>query len=320
MHLNRSGFALVLLLTCFAAQAESYKLSVYYEGPPAVARDIERAFETFRGDVLSIVPFSADTPADMDAVAASADIVWGGGEALHTRLQAAGRVRSYRSSELGSIAAPYWKASPFDVVSGLECMVIVYDPDRLAGAAPPARWRDLLDPRWRGRVAMRNPASGPDSLASASAIVHSFEWSYFESLAAQRPLIVSTDDDALTRLTSGDALVAVVPYHAVTRARASLAVVWPADGAIVTPRPIAILQQDKRPQMMTGFAEQLMDFVLSVEGQIIGRRNGLYPTRVDVLPPPGAPAAALPANGEPAWLEAQPADLGDRLRRLFGSL
>jgi iron(III) transport system substrate-binding protein len=320
MHLSRRGFALVLLLTGFAAQAESYKLSVYYEGPPTAAREIERAFETFRGDVLSIIPFSADTPEEMDAVAAKADVVWGGGEALHRRLQDAGRIRPYRSSELGAIAAPYWKASPSDVVSGLECMVIAYDPDRLGGAAPPARWRDLLDPRWRGRVAMRNPASGPDSLASASVIVHSLQWSFYESLAAQQPLIVATDDDALARLTSGDALVAVVPYHAVARSTSSLAVIWPTDGAVVTPRPIAILQQDKRPQMMTGFAEQLIDYVLSVEGQIIGRRNGIYPTRVDVLPPPGAPAVALPASGEPVWLEAQPADLGDRLRRLFGSL
>ncbi len=318
MHPSHRWSVPVLLMVAIAARAESYKLSIYYEGPPAVARDIEKAFETFRGDVMTIVPFAAETTAEMDAVATTADVVWGGGEPLHRRLTAANRVRPYRSSELYSLDGAYWKATPNDAVSGLECMVIAYDPARVTGGAVPARWRDLLDPRWQGRLSMRDPASGPDSLASASVIVRALQWSFFEALAAQRPLIRSTDEEALARVISGDALAAIVPYHAITQARASLSVVWPVDGPITTPRPIAILEQEKRPAMMTGLAEQLVDYVLSVDGQTIGKRHGLYPTRLDVSPPPGAPQAALPPGGEKTWAEMQFGDLRERLRRLFG--
>jgi ABC-type Fe3+ transport system substrate-binding protein len=309
------GSALVLAMLALTAQADPYKLSVYYEGPLPVAREIERAFEAYRGDVLSILPLSPDAGPEPDGALGTADIVWGGGERLLGQLVSGQRVRPYSSTEFGALVKG--SAVTRGAVSGLECTVIVYDPARLSGSAVPSRWRDLLDPRFRGRLAIKSPSSGPDSFAVAFAMVRALDWPFLESLAAQRPLTTATHEDALARLASGDALAAIVPYHAVTAARQSLAVVWPADARIAAPRPIVILEQAKRPRMMTELAEQLVDYILSADGQAIGKRYGLYSTRLDVGPPPGAPAAQTADDAEPFPSEPPGAEFRDRVRRLF---
>ncbi len=312
MHRRRPVSLLLLLVTALAAQAEPYKLSVYYQGPAGVAREIERGFEAFRGDVVTIVPFEADTPLQMDAVGAAADIVWGGNEGLHQMLRSTDRLAPYRSSELAAMDTRYWSAEPTNPVSGLEGLVIAYSPARMAAEAAPARWRDLADPKWRGRVALRDPS---EALAAAGTMTRKLGWSFFESLAAQRPHIEATDEMALADLESGSALAAIVPYQAVTQARSPLEVVWPSDAPILTQRRVAILKQEKRPGMMSGLAQQLVDYILSGEGQAIGRKYGLFSTRVGAQPPTGAPNP--PAEVEASPVDGQPADLHERLKRLF---
>ena len=305
----------LLALSAGAVQAQPYKLSVNYEGPPAVAREIERAFEAFRGDVLSFVSLPAGTPADVDRLAATADIVWGGGDSLYRKLLSDGRVQPYASSELASLDGRYPAIDPSIPVSGVEATVIAYVPGPAAPASLPARWRDLLEPRWKGLLILRRPSSDADAPA-ATAIARSLDWSFLEALAAQRPLAAASDDEALSRLAAGEALAAIVPYHAVTQARTPLEVIWPSDALVTAPRPIAILKQDRRPAMLTGMAEQLIDYVMSADGQAIGRRHGLFPTRLGTPPPQGA--APLAAGAEAGWLRPQPADLRERLARLFG--
>jgi ABC-type Fe3+ transport system substrate-binding protein len=68
--------------------------------------------------------------------------------------------------------------------------------------------------------------------------------------------------------------------------------------------------------MMSGLAQQLVDYILSGEGQAVGRRYGLFPTRTGAQPPTGAPRP--PAELEAPTAEAQPPDLREKLRRLFG--
>lgn len=313
MQLVRRVSLPALLVAALAAQAQPYKLTVYYQGPEGVAKEIERAFEGFRGDVLTIVAFTADAPSQADAVAASADVVWGGGESMHLALRAADRLVPYRSSELNAIDPRYWKAEPANPISGLECQVIACAPTLPGGKPAPARWQDLVEPQWDGRVALRDPAAGPESLETAAAMARTLGWSFFESLAARHPVITASDEQALASLTAGQTLAAIVPYQAVTQARGSFDVVWPAGAPILTARPIAILKQAKRPAMMGGLAEQLVDYVLSGEGQAVGRRYGLFPTRIGVQQPQGAPS--LPGSAVAA--DAAPADMREKLRRLF---
>ncbi len=316
MQASRRVLAPVLLVIALAVQAQPYRLSIYYQGPAGLAGEIERAFERFRGDVMTFVPLTPDVASDPENVAASADLVWGGGESLHRELRAADRLVSFRSSELNAIDSRYWKTEPANPVSGLECLVIACAQTLPPATPAPTRWRDLLKPQWDGRIALRDPSAGSEGFSAAAAMARALGWSFLESLAAKRPVVAASDEQALASVAAGDALAAIVAYQAVTETRTSFEVVWPADGPLVTPRPIAILKQAKRPALMNGLAQQLVDYVLSAEGQAAGRRFGVFPTRLGASPPQGAPPLAESAVA--AASEAPPAEGLEQLRRLFG--
>jgi iron(III) transport system substrate-binding protein len=62
--------------------------------------------------------------------------------------------------------------------------------------------------------------------------------------------------------------------------------VWPADGAVFIPSPIAILKDTKNLKA----AELFVNYILSPEGQdAIVKVGDFYPVRSDVSAPAGAP-------------------------------
>ena len=200
------------------------------------------------------------------------------------------------------------------VASRLSMMVIAVDPQRVAPADRPTSWADLA------RVADR--ASMPDPLASGTAFTTLALWAQapgWEAVAAMRRggLVAAGGGSAVVgRIESGERPIGVVLLENALQSKrkgASIEVVYPDDGAIVIPGPIALTAGCPN----RAAAKAVYDLVLSPAGQRLLVGGDLYSVLDELPPPDGAPRLAdVPtrpwAPGQLQGLAQGRADLKDR--------
>jgi iron(III) transport system substrate-binding protein len=100
-----------------------------------------------------------------------------------------------------------------------------------------------------------------------------------------------------------------------TKKGAPLATIWPTDGAISVPSPIAIIKTSKNPAGSKAF----VDYVLSKEGQEFLVKQEVIPVRGDVPPPKGQPSASqikfMPIPYE--WAAENAAELREKFEKIM---
>ena len=97
-------------------------------------------------------------------------------------------------------------------------VVIIDNPDHQAMAAQGAladltalvkSWKDLLDPKWRGRLVTAHPGYSGVIATHVLALVHLHGWDYFKALAQNKPMLVQSAVDPSGVVASGERPVAV---------------------------------------------------------------------------------------------------------------
>jgi ABC-type Fe3+ transport system substrate-binding protein len=306
---------LMVVLAHLPSSAQPYRLVLYYDGPPRLIDEMEKAFESYRGDVLEV----RDLEKGAAGEAKDADIFWGVCEPAATQELQAEHLHAYRSSQLGT-RSPALQAEAL-TSSNAEYMVIVYNNGRVGPDAAPAGWDDLHERRWQHRLAFADPAVDPHLFAAMAALVMNRGWDYMGSLTTEAILTASSAEAADLVVGQG-ADIAILPYFE-AKARVDdgqpLAIVWPTEGTIRALRTIGILRRDRRPHMMTGLAEQFVDFVLSSQGQWLASQYGLVPVRADVPAPPIPPEGVVAWSVDSGWLAANHEELRRRFAELAGS-
>lgn len=169
---------------------------------------------------------------------------------------------------------------------GAGLMAIAYNTAKISPADAPKSWRDLADPKWKGRLALSHPAFSGFDAAWVVALNRMQGWSYFEALAKNDPLVQRSTFDTLRALNSGERLIAATADMIVLDSAAKgnpITVVYPTDGSMLIPGQTAVLKSAPQPAMARLFTE----FLLGVEhAQIVS--SALYqsarPEVVTALP------------------------------------
>ncbi|HEY6862288.1 MAG TPA: extracellular solute-binding protein [Burkholderiales bacterium] len=190
-------------------------------------------------------------------------------------------VRSPHQAELHSAAVPVhrqWVAQLDHV------FVHAYNTDKVKKAELPRAWRDLLDPRWKGRLAIE----GDDHEWLSSVIADMGEAqgaAFFRELVAKNGLSVRSGHPLLTNLVaSGEIPLALTVYeYSVEQAKKKGSPIdWFVIGSAVSiPNAIAIPKKAQHPHA----ALLLYDWLLSAEGQGILAKIGYVPTSTKVESP-----------------------------------
>ena len=87
--------------------------------------------------------------------------------------------------------------------------VIAYNTKAIPAAEAPRTWKDLLDPKWRGRLVTAHPGYSGVIATHVLALVHLHGWDYFKALAQNRPMLVQSAVDPSGVVASGERPVAV---------------------------------------------------------------------------------------------------------------
>ena len=82
--------------------------------------------------------------------------------------------------------------------------VIAYNTQKVAAAEAPKTWKDLLDPKWKGRMVTAHPGYSGVIATHVLALVHLHGWEYFQALAKNQLMLVQSavDPSANTPSTS----------------------------------------------------------------------------------------------------------------------
>lgn len=141
-------------------------------------------------------------------------------------------------------------------------MSIVYNT-RLV-KTPPRSWKDFVKPEYKGKVVMPDPQYSGTVVATIGALLKAanYDWKYFEDFVANGGKLAKSNGDVGQGVASGEfALGMLVDRNAYAlKAEGSpVDYVYPVEGSVILPQPIAILKTAKN---LTA-AKAFLDYIYS---------------------------------------------------------
>ncbi|MCY6485127.1 ABC transporter substrate-binding protein [Clostridium aestuarii] len=167
-------------------------------------------------------------------------------------------------------------------------MIIAYNTDKVKDEEAPKSFKDLLNPKWKDKLAMPNPLLSGTAFVTAGAISDAFGWDYFEKLKTNGLKVEDGNSKVQNKLITGEYDVGIILEENILKMADKgepLKVVYPEDGVVVVPSPIAIFKTCENPEA----AKAVENWWLSKEGQEAIVKGWMHSVRNDVVPPKGAP-------------------------------
>ena len=167
-------------------------------------------------------------------------------------------------------------------------MIIAYNADKLKVEDAPKNWTDLTDPKWKGKIAMPNPMLSGTAYVAVGALADKYGWEYFDKLKANGLRVEEGNSAIQNKLLTGEYAAAMILEENILKLantkKEPLKVIYPSDGVIQVPSPIAIFNTTKNPEG----AKALVDWWLSKEGQQAVVKGWMHSVRGDVKEPLGS--------------------------------
>ena len=80
----------------------------------------------------------------------------------------------YKSIHFDLIPPEYRDPQYRWIGTNLQILVLMYNKDLLKGAEAPKKWNDLLDPKWKNKVAFPNPANSSFAFTTFTLMLHMY--------------------------------------------------------------------------------------------------------------------------------------------------
>ncbi|MGN6720701.1 MAG: ABC transporter substrate-binding protein [Candidatus Binatia bacterium] len=316
--------ALMLLnVNLIFAQSKSSEVLLYTSVPQALATQFADAFMKKRPDIkveiyrAGSTEVGAKLAAEREVGGIRADLLWLADAPIYYDLRQRGELLGYISPEAKAIPADLKDPKGFFTAGRLINMIIAVNTQVTPLKDAPKSWKAFPD--MGKKAAMGNPLySGSNFVTVAAFVKKDGNWSWFERARAKGVAVVRGNSEAADALAGKEFGIAMTLDYIVAgleKKGAPLATIWPTDGAISVPSPIAIIKNSKNPAGSKAF----VDYVLSKEGQEFLVKQEVIPVRGDVAPPKGQPSASqikfMPIPYE--WAAENAAELREKFEKIM---
>jgi iron(III) transport system substrate-binding protein len=323
------AFATLLLATGLAACGGGdgrTVLTVYSPHGKDLLDDLEQKFEAADStiDVQWVDMGSQEVLDRLRAEGANpqADVWFGAPADIFARAAKEGLLEPYTPSWASAVPAEARDAEGRWFGTYLTPEVIAYNTEAVSAADAPKDWDDVVDPKWRGQVVIRDPiASGSMRAIFGAQLLRSIRetgspargWEWLRGLDANTREYVLNPTILYQKLGRREGTITLfnMPDIATLRERLGLPIgyVIPRDGTPVLVDAIAVVKGTRHPDA----ARKYYEFVSSREAMLDAARNHLrIPARTDI------PEGELPdwirrARGEIRPMPLDAAILSDSL-------
>jgi iron(III) transport system substrate-binding protein len=307
------AFALGAALFAGAAGASAQEKVVVYSSNDNTLNDL--VFAAFAKETgIEVEPVSAGSGVVMNRLRAEkdrprGDVVWG----INRTLLEANKAyfAPYIGKEVGAIPAEFRDPDGLWTGSNVHLLVITQNTKALPAGEGPKTWSDLLDPKYKGKIAFTDPANSGSSYVNATFLVDHWGggdagWAKLKQLFANTKVLnrstlvfqgVGTGEYPL-----GISLEYAGPLWATNGAPVS--VVYPSDGTLAIMEGVAMVKGGPN----TEAAKQFVDYVTRKDvRETILKATFRRPARQDLdlsnLPGNMPPLASMKllAYDEPSW-------------------
>ena len=206
-----------------------------------------------------------------------------------------------------------WRAS-------LSCMG--YNTNLVKESDAPKGYKDLLDPKWKGKLTISHPSYSGTALTGTYALVKVLGWGYFEQLAKQGMQQLQSTTATPKSIASGEraVMVAGTEYNMFIEiaANSPVKIIYAVEGTPFVSSPTAIFAQAPHPNAARVFQNFL--YTPKVQQLIVdvGGQRSLHP---DVKEPADrTPLAKIKLLADdPAGMMPQVAEIKKRYTAIFGN-
>jgi iron(III) transport system substrate-binding protein len=287
-------FLSVVLFIIGWRQAEAQSVTLYTAGPADLAKGLAGSFTAKSGIKVDVYQAtSGDVLARLEAERSQprADVVvlasWGEGLAVRER----GMVHDYSSVEAKKVRSQW--ADGGLVAQGGAGLALIFNTDQVKKEQFPKSWFDLAAPAWKDSITMPDPTlsgSAAEFLAIFVQVHGQKAWKLFADMARNGLVVPGPNNAALNPVLSGAKKATIAGVDYITYGQIDkgekLAIHYPQDGTVVALRPVFV----QRGAPHREEAQQLVDFMLSEEGQAAVAKTFLIPSRGEIRaqrPAPG---------------------------------
>ena len=199
--------------------------------------------------------------------------------------------------------------------------VMGYNTNLVKEADAPKGYKDLLDPKWKGKLTKVDPNSSGTALTGTYAIVKALGWEYLEQLAKQNVQQLQSTTATPKSIASGERMVMVdgneYNMFIEIKAKSPVKIVYPVEGTPFISSPMAIFAQAPHPNAARVFENymytpKIQQLLVDIGGQRSGHPDVKEPadrtplSRIKLLP------------DDPAGMMPQVADLKKKYTAIFG--
>ena len=200
--------------------------------------------------------------------------------------------------------------------------VIAYNTKLVSAVEAPKTWKDLLDPKWKGKLVTAHPGYSGVISTHVLALVHLHGWDYFKQLAQNKLMLVQSAVDPAGVVASGERAVAVdggdYYYYQMKKKGNPIEVVYPKEGVPLVVSPTAIASFAPHPNA----AKLFTDFTFTRElQQVMADSEGLYTGHPEVKYPTDKPKLSdlKLLNVDAEELEKRNEEIKSRFVEFFGA-
>jgi iron(III) transport system substrate-binding protein len=168
-------------------------------------------------------------------------------------------------------------------------IALMYNTKLVSQKALPKTWKELIEPKWKSRIAISDPTRAGSSFSHLYAMWKMYGADYLDKFAGNDVFVAGDGTATRDAIANGERDIAPVSEYdafAFEKEGKPVSVVWVDDGTIMLPAPLALVKGSPNSENALALAQ----YMLSREGQkSITEIILSWSARKEVMAPDGKP-------------------------------